>query len=373
MTNPAVNSASAVHHSFKPGETWPDTSGTHINAHGGGILHHDGTYYWFGEHKTAGKAGNFAHVGVGCYSSTDLCNWEDRGIVLKVSDDPKSRIVGGCILERPKVVYNAKTAQFVMWFHLEPKGTDYSGALSGLAVSSEVTGPYRFVRSFRPNAGAWPLNVAEEMKRRISPDELASIERLKMKGAPVPGYPLDLFFRRDFAGGQMARDMTLFVDDDGAAYHIYASEDNGVLHISQLSDDYLTSAGKYARVFPGGFHEAPAIFKHHGKYYLFTSGCTGWLPNPTRSAVADSVFGPWTELGNPFVGPADQLLTSYDSQPTFVLPVAGRDGAFIYLADRWRPDNAIDGRYVWLPVQFIDGRPRVEWLAEWDLSWFDDQ
>lgn len=46
----------------------------HINAHGGGILRVGDTYYWFGEHKTEGSAGNLAQVGVHCYSSKDLYN-----------------------------------------------------------------------------------------------------------------------------------------------------------------------------------------------------------------------------------------------------------------------------------------------------------
>ena len=29
---------------FRPGELWPDNHGVHINAHGGGILFHEGTY-----------------------------------------------------------------------------------------------------------------------------------------------------------------------------------------------------------------------------------------------------------------------------------------------------------------------------------------
>jgi hypothetical protein len=102
---------------FVPGRLWRDNNAVHINAHGGGILFHQGTYYWFGEHKIRGKAGNKAHVGVRCYSSTDLYNWNDRGITLKVSDDPNSDIVKGCILERPKVIYNTATKKFVMWFH----------------------------------------------------------------------------------------------------------------------------------------------------------------------------------------------------------------------------------------------------------------
>ena len=351
----------------RPGESWPDQNGVHINAHGGGVLLHDGIYYWFGEHKVAGPEGNTAQVGVAVYSSADLSRWKDEGIALKVSDDPRSDIARGCILERPKIIFNAKTGKFVMWFHLEPKGQGYLGARCGIAVADHVTGPYRFIGSLRPNAGVWPLNVSAELKSPLSAAEAASLAKLPLRGGPVPGYPTDLIFRRDFAGGQMARDMTLFVDDDGSAYHVYSSEENGTLHISQLSDDYLRPAGKYVRVFPGGFNEAPALFKARGKYWLITSGCTGWAPNAARLAVADSIWGPWTALGNPWVGPKAQTEVSFDSQPTFVLPVAG-SGRFIYMADRWRPDNAIDGRYVWLPVGFrSDGQPFLEWSGRWDL------
>lgn len=127
--------------SFKPGEVWPDDKGVHINAHGGGILRVGDTYYWFGEHKTEGSAGNLAQVGVHCYSSKDLYNWKDEGIALSVvPDDTTSHIAKGCVLERPKVIYNKKNDQYVMWFHLEPRGAGYSGALSGVAVSKNVAG-----------------------------------------------------------------------------------------------------------------------------------------------------------------------------------------------------------------------------------------
>jgi hypothetical protein len=35
--------------------------------------------------------------------------------------------------------------------------------------------------------------------------------------------------------------------------------------------------------------------------------------------------------------------------------------------DRWRPQDAIDGRYVWLPVEFRDDRLLIRWRDEWDL------
>lgn len=34
-----------------------------------------------------------------------------------------------------------------------------------------------------------------------------------------------LIVKRDLDGGQMSRDMTLYVDEDGKAYHIYSSEE----------------------------------------------------------------------------------------------------------------------------------------------------
>jgi beta-xylosidase len=358
--------------SFRPGEIWPDNHGVHINAHGGGILFHKGTYYWFGEHKVEGGIGNTAQVGVHVYSSKDLYNWNDEGIALRVSDDPKSDITKGCILERPKVIFNARTGKFVMWFHLELVGHGYSAARSGVAVADKVTGPFTLIESFRPNASVWPDNVPEEMKKPLSSEESDKLSKVGMPGDFVPEFAKGWVFRRDHAGGQMARDMTLFVDDDGKAYHIHASEENATLHISLLSDDYLKPVGKFIRVFPLDFNEAPALFKRNGKYFMIASGCTSWNPNPARSAVADSIWGPWKALGNPCVGTEEQKKITFGSQSTFVLPVQGKKDAFIFMGDRWRPENAIDGRYVWLPVQFKqDGMPFLEWKDEWDLGFFE--
>ena len=356
--------------SFQPGSLWPDDRGVHINAHGGGILFHEGVYFWFGEHKTRGEAGNFAQVGVHVYSSRDLYNWRDEGIALRVSDAPGSDLVRGCILERPKVIFNPRTKKFAMWFHLEPKGAGYSGARSGVAVANNITGPFQFLRSFRPNAGVWPENVPAKTRRLLSSQELAFVNSLDLPGAPRPYYPKHLLFRRDFASGQMARDMTLFVDDDGAAYQVYASEDNGTLHISKLGDDYLEPAGKYVRIFPGRFHEAPALMKWGGRYFLISSDCTGWAPNAARISVAEDIAGPWEELGNPCLGPGGLIATTFNSQCTFILPVAGRPDAFILMADRWNPRNAMDGRYVWLPIEFRHGVPMIAWHDQWDLGVF---
>ncbi len=357
---------------FFSGEIWNDANGVAINAHGGGILFHEGTYWWFGEHKTAGEEGNRAHVGVHVYASENLADWRDEGIALAVDDSPDSEIPSGCVLERPKVAFNPRTGKFVMWFHLEPKGAGYGGARSAVAIADAPAGPYRFLHSIRPNAGVWPDNVPDEWKRPLGEQEEQDLAALGLGGAPFPWYPKNICFRRDFAGGQMARDMTVFVDDDGSAYHIHAAENNGTLHISLLDETFTKPAGRYVRVFPGRFHEAPSIMKWNGRYWLFSSDCTGWAPNTARLSSAPSIWGPWEEHGNPCLGIGALIANCFESQPTYILPVHGKKDAYIFLADRWRPRNAIDGRYVWLPVEFRHGVPTVTWHDRWDLSHWDE-
>lgn len=351
--------------SFNPGKLWLDTNGEHINAHGGGFLYDDNTYYWYGEHKISGKNGNKAVVGVRVYSSKDLYNWNNEGVALSVSDDPDSKLIKGCTIERPKVIYNKKTNKFVMWFHHELKDQGYKAALTGLAVSDHVTGPFKYIDSFRIHAGVLPQNFTEEDFENAEIISNRNDENWKDK--VING----AFFKRDFEGGQMSRDMTLFVDHDQTAYHITASEENQTLLISKLSEDYLSLTQEYVRVFPGGRNEAPAIFKKDGKYFMFSSGLTGWKPNPGKLAISNSMMGNWKALGNPCKGTEEEKKTTFWSQSTYVIPVQGKNDAFIFAADRWRPENPIDGRYVWLPIQFENNVPFLEWKDSWDLSFFD--
>ncbi len=343
---------------FHPGEAWNDTAGNVINAHGGGILHYNGWYYWFGEDKIAGPLGNTAQVGVHVYASRDLYNWTDRGVALKVSNDPRSPIHKGCILERPKALYNARTRRFVMWFHLELNNKQkpgYSAALAGVAVAEEPTGPYRFLRATRLEAGVWPL----------APGSGGRLKRLRgaMNSDPK-------FLERDFRGGQMSRDMTLFDAPDGQAWLISSSEENRYLHFYELNKDYTGLTRRWTRFHADKFehdNEAPALFFRGGNYYLITSGTTGWAPNPARCFRSPSMWGPWKYLGNPCRGVTRQVDTTFDSQSTFVLAAPGSHNKFIFMADRWRPENPIDGRYVWLPIQWEKGKPILRWQKSWTL------
>lgn len=293
-----------------PGELWPDHHGVHINAHGGGVLFHE------------------------------------------------------------------RTGQFVMWFHLEHKDAKpypYATARSAVAVADAATGPYTFLHSLRGTPGIWPLNFPEEKRNRFdTPDHFFKSGEpdpesvsLLTDGAAVGSC---------FYNGQMSRDQTVFVDDDGTAYHIAASEHNATLNIRELDTTYTAYTGRYIRLFPGRYHEAPAVFKRDGKYYLLSSGCSGWAPNAARAAVADDIMGEWTELDNPCSGinPVNGLGSekTFGGQSTFVLPVQGRQDAYIAMFDVWHPNNAIDGRYLWLPIEFNEHGYTIPWRSEWDLSVF---
>ncbi len=301
---------------IRSGEVWSDTEGRVIQAHGGGILFHEGVYYWYGEYKDGptrrSPVDRVDVIGVSCYSSLDLLNWKFEGLALKGVDRPGHDLRPEMVLERPKVVFNRKTGKFVMWAHID--SADYGYARGGVAVADSPAGPFTYLGSVRPE-------------------------------------------------GRMCRDMTVFVDDDGSAYHVYASENNATILISKLSEDYTAHTGVYAKAFENKFWEAPALFKHGGRYYMIASGQSGWAPNPARSAVAPTPMGPWTELGNPCAG--GKAGTTFDSQSTHVLPVAGRPGAYVFMADRWNPQNLRDSRYVWLPLRFAEGKPKLEWIDSW--------
>ena len=336
----------------KNGEVWYDTAGHPVNAHGGGVLAHGGKYYLYGEHKVYGRAGNKAHVGVHIYSSDDLARWTDEGIALKVEDKPGHDIEDGCVLERPKILFCDKTGKFVMFFHLELKGQGYSAARVGIAVADKATGSYQFLRSLRPNAGQWPMNVPEgERVEETKAKYMTAGKKAKLWGA-------------HFDGGQMSRDMTLFKDDDGKAWHIFSSEDNSTLHIAELTDDYLDYTGRWWRAAELDWTEAAAVCKKDGWYYLIGSGCTGWKPNTARCYRAKSITGPWERLGNPCKGvnPANGLgpdLT-WGGQSNYILKKD--DGEYLAMFDIWKPDNQIDSRLVWLPIDFnADGTISIEW------------
>ena len=313
---------------FHPGKVWNDTEGNPINAHGGGLLLYNGTYYWFGEIKkdatfrvtrvTSWEDYRVNAGGISCYSSGDLMNWKNEGVALSPNTtDTSNDLHTSKVIERPKVLCNKKTGKFVMWLHLDNE--DYSYARSGVAVSDKPAGPYRLIKSERPN-------------------------------------------------GNDARDMTIFQDDDGRAYHFYSSEGNATMHITLLSDDYLQHTKTEKRILIKQSREAPAVIKYNNKYYLFSSACTGWAPNAASYAVAGTPLGDWKQCNNPCTG-QDSAIT-WSSQSTYAIKVPGKKDAFIFLADRWNKTDLPDSRYVWLPMTIKNNKPQIHWADSWNFSTF---
>ena len=373
-----------------------DTSGAKIQAHGGQIqqftVNGETKWYWYGEDKTNGYR---PVEGVHLYTSTDLYNWQDEGLALRAipvsadeygknltnldiftSDEYFKDLYGDyagkdaddtalypqgklqetywnlaedrCVIERPKVIYNQTTGKYVMWFHADgrtPQNTaDYGKADAGVAIADSPAGPFKLLGTY------------------------------------------DLYYDKTFDYAKVSdhagavRDMNLFVDTDGTAYISYSSEMNQTTYIGKLNADYTGLAADpenavegthYTRNFIAARREASAMFLYDGKYYMITSGCSGWAPNQANYAVADTPLGPWTTKGDPCVG--DTNKTTFDTQSTCVFPVDVAAGKYIYMGDRWmNPDKGgdlSDSRYVWLPVEFgADDTILLKEYKNWTLA-----
>lgn len=314
---------------IKPGQTWNDTSGNAINAHGGCVVYSEGYYYWFGENRSSSKSN-----GISCYKSSDLYNWTRVGLAVTPTGtmtDAGKDIASGRTLERPKVIYNKITGKWVMWIHWE-NGDDYGEAKVAVCTADAVSGPYTLVDVFRPN-------------------------------------DCD------------SRDQTLFLDDDDKAYHIYSTSMNSNTNCELLTDDYLQPLPDYNVQLRGRRFEASAIFKAGEQYYGLFSGCTGWDPNPGRYMFTYDLMGTWN-------APADFKASdnstginycvdegkenTYQSQSNFVMPVNGHDKCFIFMGDRWNSSNIQSSKHVWLPLSVRSGYPTVRWYDSWDLTVFDE-
>ena len=312
---------------------WLDTNGNHIQAHGGQVQWldtldldgdgaADGGYIWYGEDKTRnGKPID----GIHCYTSPDLYNWTDRGIVLYTHDVVPDKLNGSGdgiepnaegladlkawaelsapsdsvtqeqidmakafvaayqtssgydeenlakafkylytgygIAERPKMLYNETTKKYVLVWHAD--GPNDENITKYL---KDGTSPSRYSRA------SMGFAVSDTP---YGPFKLVNVQRMNYKTGG------------DYDTNQgMARDMTVFLDDtdinkDGVkdAYAVYSSESNKYMYISLLNSDYtgpitegatdsLTlSDGTTIQTFAGRVlgsainREAPAVFK----------------------------------------------------------------------------------------------------------------
>lgn len=352
------------------GTVWNDTQNVKIQAHGGQVQKIGNKWWWVGENRNGNR-------NICIYSSDDLYNWKNEGYAMRTVDtrtqldtDPyftalygslttaqKDAVYNGIqsnkVIERPKIIFNKKTNKYLLWFHADD--SNYGAAAAGVAISNTITGPYTFIK------------------------------RSRLHQLPNNEYGTEWYEATGNRG--FARDMNLFVDDDDKAYIIYSSEENRTMFISRLNADYtdldvsqtpigLAKNGvDFIRLFPGAQREAPAMFKYNKKYYMITSGATGWTANPAQYWVADKIFGEWKNLGNPCISepniPYPANLT-FGTQSTYIIPLDPSNGKFIYMGDRWNSSNLSDSRYVWLPMYITpSGNIELRSTTNWDLDLFN--
>ena len=344
------------YHSIKPGKPWYDTQGKRIQAHGGSMLFWEGTFYWYGENKEGVTDEKVLwHNGVRMYSSKDLYNWKDEGVICATHpEDPESPLHPYSKMDRPHILYNDKTKKFVLWMKIMGEGGREQ--YMATATSDKITGPFRIVNE------------------KLHP------------------------------GGMNSGDFDLVKREDGSACIVFERVHSDMIVID-LTDDYLDTTLTYSvhlpRKCPPYVREAPAVFHRQGKHYIITSGTTAKFPNASETVRYDDIHGEWEELGDPFVD--DIKRTSFDSQVSCVFKYPYADDLYIAMADRWltdlsddRPDiaaifaaifdpdiksdladfplhtltakNTSLADYVWLPVKFVDGVPKIEWRDEWTIE-----
>jgi len=291
-----------------PAANWTDTNGNRIEAHGAGIYYNpiDKRYYWFGE---TAKVQDFSTHGINCYSSTDLITWRFENEILRQVDIKGPGNQGDYVVERPKVLYNNLTSKYVLWFHLDDSNYKYGDV--GIATSDNVCGNYTWVKYMQP-------------------------------------------------GGLDSHDQTLFLDDDGKAYHVQ-TVNNAYIAILLLTDDFLNVSKEVTSL--QFKREGLAMFKYNKRYYIFSSPINWWNPAPADLLTTDSATlenSTWYSLGNP-----SHNDTTFYSQSAYILPYPLQDGSLslVYMGDRWCVPVGTtcskawcscltNASYIWLPLQY---------------------
>lgn len=355
-----------MYDAIRPGQVWLDTDGKRIQAHGGSVLPVGDTFYWYGENKekTTGEDGIW-HWGVRCYSSKDLYNWKDEGIIIPPEpENPDSPLHPNAMMDRPHIVFNEKTQKYVAWLKIMGEPPKFA-----VLTADSILGPYTMV-----NPCCNPCGMA------------------------VGDFDID-------------------IDPTDKKAYLISERPHITMYVADLNDTYTDAAWHYSEHFPKAgppdTREAPAHFFRKGLHYLITSGTTGYHSNPSETAVSRLWHGPYEIQGNPHRN--DPSMTSFNSQISCIFKHPGKKDLYIAMADRWMPDlpekegpefytgeawkkteakfknifdpetefvfspedakemfiNSSVSDYVWLPIVFEGERAYIDWRDEWRVEEFD--
>ena len=337
-------------------------NGKPIQAHGFSVFCDENTktWYWFGENKEftkGGKKNTIWTYGIRLYTSKDLYNWKDEGLIIEPSKDLASPLHPTYQIDRPHIIFCEKTRKYVCWIKI------MAGEISQfmtILTADRLQGPYTIVRDIYK-----PLNMD-------------------------------------------SGDFCLHVDEKTKQAYIFFERPHFQLITATLSDDYTETTGEYSvhydGLLPPETREAPTYFERNGKRYLITSGTSGYYPNVSRVCMFTDYHGEYTDLGDVAIN--DKSNTTFNSQITCVIKLPGTE-QYIACADRWMPqwyvplmskmiisgmkrhfanykpdlseklpqplpmkesvhtENTSISRYVWLPIEWDGDKPMIRWADEW--------
>ncbi len=202
-------------------------------------LVHDGVVYLYTTHDEDDAEGyGFKMLDWLLYTSTDMVNWEDHGVVASLKDFKwRSRDNGAWALE----VFE-RNGKFYMYCPLHGNGI-------GVLVSDSPYGPF-------VDPLGKPLVWQKEHWEDIDP--------------------------------------TILQDDDGQAYMYWG---NPNVYYVKLNEDMISTDGPVVKLErnPDHYQEGPWTYKRNGHYYMaFASTC---CPEGIGYAMSDSPTGPWITKG----------------------------------------------------------------------------
>jgi len=221
----------------------------------------DGVYYIYP--TTDGYSG-WAGYQFHCFSSTDLVNWTDEGVILDVKNDnvaAKDNTNGYAGVPwadgyawAPTI--EEKDGKYYFYFCAKRSGGD---SCIGVAVSDSPTGPFVAMDE--------PLITPETVSENLG-----------------------------FSSGQTI-DPSIFTDDDGTSYIVWG---NGYGAIAQLGDDMVSLVEGTFKRYSGltDIRESLTIFKRNGIYhFLWSCDDTGSENYHVNYGYATDLYGTVTYVG----------------------------------------------------------------------------
>ncbi|MFW6354227.1 MAG: glycoside hydrolase family 43 protein [Verrucomicrobiota bacterium] len=217
-------------------------------------LVHDGTVYVYTTHDEDDSTW-FTMYDWRCYSSTDMVNWTDHGVVLSVDDLTWANKNAWA----PQAI--ERNGKFYFYFPVE---RNEGGMAIGVAVSDSPTGPFE-------DALGEPLVFDESGD--IDPSVFIDVDGQAYLSWGNPTYKWV----------RLNEDMISYdtsVGDNGIFRHPMTVEAFG----ERTTDDRATS-----------YEEGPWFYLRDGLYYMFFAG--GPVPEHLAYSTAPSPEGPWSYGG----------------------------------------------------------------------------